>query len=150
MRPVGGGKRLERRRLRAIALLEQGQAPVEVARLRGVDWRSVRRWNAAYRRQGARGLAARPAPGRPSKLSPGQRRQLLRMLRRGAVASGFERDVWTYPRVAEVLRRRFGISYHVDHLGRLPRSLGWTPQRPPRRAPVLNYWIKWVPRRRKK
>ncbi|MGO9604505.1 MAG: helix-turn-helix domain-containing protein [Candidatus Binataceae bacterium] len=95
MRPVGSGKRLERRRLRAIALLEQGQAPVEVARLLGVDRRSVRRWNAAYRRQGAQGLAARPAPGRPSKLSARQRRQLLRILRRGAVASGFESDVWT-------------------------------------------------------
>ena len=150
MRPVGSGKRLERRRLRAVALLEQGQAPVEVARQLGVDRRSVRRWNAAYRRQGAQGLAARPAPGRPSKLSARQRRQLLRILRHGAAASGFERDVWTYPRVAEVLRRRFGISYHVDHLGRLLRSLGWTPQRPPRRAPVLNYWIKWVRGRRKK
>ncbi|MGO9449778.1 MAG: winged helix-turn-helix domain-containing protein [Candidatus Binataceae bacterium] len=32
---------------------------------------------------------------------------------------------------------RVGISCHVDHLGRLLRSLGWTPQRPPRRAPVL-------------
>ncbi|MGO9452434.1 MAG: IS630 family transposase [Candidatus Binataceae bacterium] len=150
MRPVGSGKGLERRRLRAIALLEQGQAPVEVARQLGVDRRSVRRWNAAYRQQGAQGLAARPAPGRPSKLSDSQRQQLLRMLRRGAAASGFERDVWTYPRVAEVLRRRFGISYHVDHLGRLLRSLGWTPQRPPRRAPVLIHQTTWVWRRREK
>ncbi|MGO9604389.1 MAG: winged helix-turn-helix domain-containing protein [Candidatus Binataceae bacterium] len=39
-------------------------------------------------------------------------------------------------RVAEVLRRGFGISYHVDHLRRLLRSRGWRPQRPPRRAPV--------------
>ena len=52
MRPVGDGKRLERRRQRAIALLKEGRAPVEVARLVGVDRRSVRRWHAAYRRQG--------------------------------------------------------------------------------------------------
>ncbi len=146
MRPVGSGKRLERRRLRAIALLEHGQAPVEVARQLGVDRRSVRRWNAAYRRQGAQGLAARLAPGRPSKLSARQRQQLLRMLRRGAAAGGFESDVWTYPRVAEVIRRRFGISYHVDHLGRLLRSLGWTP----RRTPVLIHQTTWVWPRRKK
>ena len=76
MRPVGNAQRLERRRRRAIALLKEGRAPVEVARLVGVDRCSVRRWNAAYRRRGAEGLAARPAPGRPSKLSARQRKQL--------------------------------------------------------------------------
>jgi transposase len=55
-------------------------------------------------------------------------------LLRGAAASGFESELWTCPRVAHVIRRRFGISYHVDHIGRLLRSLGWTPQRPAGRA----------------
>jgi transposase len=95
MRPEGSGKQLERRRRRAIALLREGRAPVEVARLVGADRRSVRRWHAAYRKQGARGLAARPVPGRPAKLSARQRRQLERMLLRGAAASGFESDLWT-------------------------------------------------------
>ena len=66
MRPEGSGRQLERRRLRAIALLEEGHAPVEVARLLGVDRRSVRRWNAAYRKQGAsdwRRGRCRAAPG---------------------------------------------------------------------------------------
>ncbi len=156
MRPVGNGQQLERRRQRAIMLLKEGLAPVEVARLVGVDRRSVRRWNAAYRRQGAGGLAARPVPGRPWKLTAHQREQLEVMLMRGAGASGFERDLWTCPRVAQVIRRHFGIAYHVDHIGRLLRSLGWTPQRPTRRAlerdeEGLQRWIKrdW-PRIKKK
>lgn len=87
MRPLGSGKQLERRRQRAIALLKEGRAPVEVARLVGVDRRSVRRWNASYRRHGAGGLAARPVPGRPSKLSARRRRHLEIILLRGAAAS---------------------------------------------------------------
>lgn len=134
MRPEGSGEQLERRRQRAIALLKEGRAPVEVARLIGVDRRSVRRWNAAHRKQGASGLAARPVPGRPWKLSARQREQLEQMLLRGAEASGFESDLWTCPRVAQAITHRFGIGYHVDHIGRLLRSLGWTPQRPTRRA----------------
>jgi transposase len=156
MRPEGSGKQLERRRQRAIALLKEGRAPVEVARLVGVDRRSVRRWNAAHRKQGAGGLAARPVPGRPSKLSVRQREQLETMLVRGAAANGFESDLWTCPRVAQVITRRFGIGYHVDHIGRLLRSLGWTPQRPTRRAlerdeDGIQRWIKqeW-PRIKKK
>jgi transposase len=125
---------LEERRQRAIALLKAGQAPVEVARLLGVDRRSVRRWQAVYRARGADGLAARVVPGRPSKLSARQRAQLEVILLRGAAANGFASDLWTCPRVAQVIRRRFRISYHVDHIGRLLRSLGWTPQRPTRRA----------------
>ena len=69
MRPAGSPAELERRRLRAVELLAQGHPPVEVARLVGVDRRSVRRWKAAYRKQGRRAIAARPACGRPPKLS---------------------------------------------------------------------------------
>ncbi len=156
MRPVGSGEWLERRRQRAIALLKEGLAPVEVARLVAVDRRSVRRWNAAYRVAGSGALAARPVPGRPSKLSARQRVQLEGILLRGASASGFESELWTCPRVAQVIGHRFGVSYHVDHIGRLLRSLGWTPQRPTRRAlerdeKGIQRWIKreW-PRIKKK
>ena len=156
MRPIGRGKDFERRRRRAIALLEEGRAPVEVARLIGVDRRSVRRWNAAYRKQGARGLAARPVPGRPTKLSAPERWQLEKTLLRGAAASGFQSNLWTCPRVAQVIKRQFGINYHVDHIGRLLRTLGWTPQRPTRRAlerdeQAIKRWVKqrW-PRIKKK
>jgi transposase len=156
MRPVGSGRQLERRRQRAIALLKEGHPPVEVARLVGVDRRSVRRWNAAYRKQGTEGLAARPVAGRPRKLSAPQRKRLEVMLMRGAAARGFESDLWTCARVAQVIRRRFGVSYHVDHIGRLLRSLGWTPQRPSRRAlerdeQAIQRWVKQVwPRIKKK
>jgi transposase len=74
----------------------------------------------------------------------------------GAQAAGFDNDLWTCPRVAQLIRQRFDIGYHVDHLGRLLRSLGWSPQRPERRARErdevqIGRWIKeqW-PRIKKK
>ena len=138
---------MERRRQRAIALLQDGRPPVEVARLVRVDRRSVRRWNAAHRQQGVAGVAARPVPGRPSKLTARHRARLEALLLRGAEASGFASDLWTCPRVAQVIRQRFGIRYHVDHIGRLLRALGWTPQRPTRRAwerdeAAIQRWVK--------
>lgn len=54
MRPSGSPEELERRRIRAVDLLGRGYAPVEVAHMVGVDRRSVRRWNAAYRKKGRR------------------------------------------------------------------------------------------------
>src|SRR3989442_4493298 len=80
MRPQGSPAELERRRLHAIELLQR-EIPVHVVAERlGVDRRSVRRWKRAYRGRGRGGLRARPAPGRPPKLTAAQRRQLVRLV----------------------------------------------------------------------
>lgn len=134
MRPTGSPEELERRRVRALALLDEGLQPVEVARRVGVDRRSVRRWKAAVREHGKAGVQARAAPGRPSKLTPARKRRLEALLLKGPLASGFDTDLWTCPRVAELIKQRLGIDYHVDHVGRLLHDLGWSPQKPARRA----------------
>lgn len=134
MRPHGSPKALERRRRRAIELLNQGFQPVEVASQLGVDRRSVRRWKATYQKGGATAIRAQPAPGRPSALDEKAKARLERLLLKGAKAAGFPTDLWTCPRVAEVIGERFGVEYHVDHIGRLLRGMGWSPQKPTRRA----------------
>jgi transposase len=147
MRPPGSAQELERRRRRAIELLQQGEPPAEVAQIVGCDRRSVRRWSAAFRKRGAPGLKARAAPGRPPRLDARARKSLERALLRGAVAAGFPTDLWTCPRVAQVIERRFAITYHVDHVCRLLHGLGWSPQKPQRRAverdeEEIQRWVK--------
>ncbi len=147
MRPCGSPEELERRRTRAIDLLQQGYPPVEVAQMVGVDRRSVRRWNAAYRARGLGGISLKPVPGRPSKLDQKARKKLEALLRKGAKAAGFPTDLWTCPRVGEVIRSRLGVGYHVDHIGRLLHSFGWSPQKPARRAverdeDLIEGWVK--------
>ncbi len=134
MRPSGSPEELERRRFRALALLQQGLSPVEVAQRVGVNRRSVRRWNSAARRQGREALRAQSAAGRPSRLSSRARQQLERALLRGAQAAGFPTDLWTCPRVAQLIQQRFGVRYHPDHVCRLLHALGFSPQKPARRA----------------
>lgn len=65
MRPIGSQQALERRRLRAMGMIEKGMMPVEVARKLGVDRRSVRRWKSFFRKRGIEGLKAKPILGRP-------------------------------------------------------------------------------------
>lgn len=156
MRPYGSPEKLERRRHQAMELLKEGLAPVEVARRLGVDRRSVRRWKAAHRQGGRQALKAKPAPGRPTKLDPPARAQLEKILLRGARAAGFPTDLWTCRRVRDVIAEHFGVRYHVRHLPRLLRALGWSPQKPQRRAlerneEAIQAWVKheW-PRIKKK
>lgn len=134
MRPSGSPKELERRRVRALQLLRQGLTPVEVARQLGVDRRSVRRWKAAARRRGEAGVRAKPTTGRPRRLAATDLKQLRGLLLQGAQSAGLPTDLWTCPRVAWLIKEHFGVRYHEDHVGRVLHGLGFSPQKPTRRA----------------
>src|SRR2546430_8353622 len=94
MRPQGSRAELERRRLRAIDLLQRDLPVHVVAERLGVDRRSVRRWKRAHRRQGRAGLRARPASGRPPKLTAAQRHRLARLVIARPEAAGSRTRVW--------------------------------------------------------
>lgn len=133
-RPMGAAEQLEERRRRALALVDKGYSLQEVGRLMDCAPSSVMRWRNARRRGGLRALVVRASPGRPPKLSPSRCRRLLKVLLKGALAYGYSTDLWTTARIAEVITRTFGVTYHRDHVGRLLQSLGWSHQKPERRA----------------
>lgn len=125
---------MERRRRRAARLLRSGRRVCDVARVVGADDSSVSRWKRALGWHGLRGLAARPAPGRPAGLDGPRRRRLARLLGRGPEAHGFPTGLWTLRRVAEVIERHFGRRYHPSSVWHILRAIPWTPQVPARRA----------------
>ena len=133
-RPKGSADMLEFRRRRALALLDEGRSLNEVARLLGCAPSSVMRWRDRRRRGGVKALKVGASPGRPSKLTALQRRQLIRLLLRGAMAHGYTTEVWTTGRITEVIEEHFSVTYHRDHVGRLLHGLGWSAQTPERRA----------------
>jgi transposase len=134
MRPSGSPQILQRRREQAMRLLQSGLQPVDVARRLGVDRRSVRRWKAAFRKAGSKGIASRHNTGRPARLTAQQRQRLRVVLLGGAREAGFPTDLWTCRRVGCLIRSEFGVGYHVGHVWRLLRSLGFSAQKPQRRA----------------
>jgi transposase len=70
-----------------------------------------------------------------------QRANLPDLMAKGAEASGFIGDVWTTARVAEVIRREFGVRHHPAHVSRILRALRWTAQRPVRRAQAVQAFL---------
>jgi transposase len=72
------------------------------------------------------------------RLTAEQKAQIPALLARGAEAYEFRGDVWTASRVAEVIKRTFGIRYHRDHVGKLMREAGWSRQKPVERASQRN------------
>jgi transposase len=134
MRPRGSAELLEDRRHRALRLLDEGLSLNEVGRRIGCAPSSVLRWRNRLADEGPEGLAVRSAPGRPPKLSESQLRRLVRILLKGALARGYRTELWTTARIAEVIEEAFGVQYHRDQVGRLMHRLGWSSQKPERRA----------------
>jgi transposase len=134
MRPHGSPADLEARRRRAVALLDKGLGVREVARQIHCSPASVSRWQAEVRVRGPEALRPKPTPGRPPRVTPRQRTRLLQSLLKGAKAHGFSTDLWTLPRVAEVIARTYGVRYHPAHVWRILRGEGWSCQKPERRA----------------
>jgi transposase len=87
--PTGIAEELERRRREAIALLQDGFMPVDVAPRLGANRRSVLRWRASYVENDKQGMTARPAPGRRSRLHAEATGRREALLRGGARACGF-------------------------------------------------------------
>jgi len=134
MRPCGSPKALEARRQRVVALLEQDLSLHEIARRLGCHASSVLRWRNAWRRGGWAGLKAKPAAGRPPRLTATQKARLVRLLTQGAMAHGYRTELWTTQRIATLIERRLGVCYHRNHVGKLLHQLGWSHQTPERRA----------------
>lgn len=124
----------EARRIRAWELYQQGWPQKQIAAALGVSGGAVSLWVATGRESGVEALRNKPHPGAKPKLTAEQRAQLPELLQRGAPAFGFIGDVWTQARIAAVIKREFGVTYHPDHIGRLLRSIGWSFQKPIERA----------------
>ena len=117
-----------------------------IAEALGVSKGAVSRWLKRAREGGVEALYRQPPPGPAPRLTTDQLAQLPSLLARGAEAFGFIGEVWTAKRVAAVIREEFHVGYHPDHVGRLLRAAGWSPQKPIRRATqrdeaALERWI---------
>jgi transposase len=128
----------EGRRLRAWDLHQQGWPQKQIAAALGVSAGAVSQWIVRGRAGAQDALRNRSRPGATPKITQEQRELLPDLLRRGAQAYGFVGDVWTQARIASVIKREFGVSYHPDHIGRLLRSIGWSVQQPIERATERN------------
>jgi len=124
----------EGRRLRALELKERGWKQTQIADALGVTEGAVSQWMKRAREEGVEGLRHKPPPGATPRLSEEARAKLPELLAQGAQAHGFRGEVWTCERVARVIRKEFGVSYHPAHVSRLLKALRHSLQKPQRRA----------------
>src|SRR5262245_36968189 len=134
MRTEGSPNELENRRRLAVQRVLDGYSTQEVADFLGVDPSSVRRWVAAFRSQGSESLIARPVSGRPPTLTLTQEKIVRRWLGNSPSEHGFETELWTARRLAQLIHEEFGTRLTPRYLSGWLQDRGFSPQKP-RRVP---------------
>jgi transposase len=74
------------------------------------------------------------ALGAAPKLTQAQLEELKGLLVQGALAHGFETDNWGRGRVLELIRLKFGVVFHVSHMSKLLKRMGFSLQKPKTRS----------------
>ena len=138
---------MEKRRMKAAGMYEKGKTQAEVARSLGVSRQSASRWYHAWSTEGREGLKAAGRAGRSPRITPDQLAKVERRLLEGPGGHGYKSDLWTLPRIAAVIEEVTGVRYHPGHVWRIVRSMGWSCQKPTKRAAerdeaAIARWVK--------
>ncbi len=146
MRNKGSPADLEHRRCLAVRRLLEGVSIQEVAEFLEVEPRSVQRWWSVFSERGWDGLASGGKAGRPRKLTPTQEKIVLRWLQDKPTDFGFDTELWTCRRLAQLIGEEWGIRLHPRYLSTWLRQRDFTPQKPQRvprerRNEVLAQWL---------
>lgn len=136
-----------KRRVRAARLLLAGKSPPEVARLVGAPRQTVYRWRDVLEAGGMDALREMSKGGRPARLGAAELSRLYVALLEGAEVHGFATPLWTLKRVRLWIEREFGVRYSEVHVWRLLGQLGFSNQKPDRRAlerdeAAIEHWRK--------
>jgi transposase len=134
MRSKGTAAELEARRITAVRRVKEGWSQKDVATFLGVHPVTIAKWVARHREDGNDGLKAKPTPGRPRFLTSDQERKVLGWLDESPTQHGFDTNLWTARRVAELIRKKFGVQFHPNYLREWLSKRNYTPQKPARRA----------------
>ena len=114
--------------------LKSGKTYRAVATKVGASLSSVVRWHQVYRKHGNHGLKPKPVPGRPARMTTREKQRLVQLLVAGPLKAGYSTDVWTLPWIAQMIRKHWGIRYCLSNVWKLMAALGWSCQKPERRA----------------
>ncbi len=117
-------------RILAILALDEGLDLEEVAQVFKVSMQTLRNWVKRLMAQGIEALLQfNKSPGRPSKLTKTQRRELCELIDAGPAAAGFVGNCWRSPMIQRLIEQRFGVLYSVHYLSELLKALGLTYQK---------------------
>lgn len=127
-------KQEESLRVQGVEMVLGGMTQADVGEELSVHPHTVAHWMSIFRAQGKEGLLWSGREGRPALMDNEQKEQLKEIMAKGPTPYGYTIGLWTLPRVAQVIHQEFGITYSEAHVWKILQAIGWSCQRPTKRA----------------
>ena len=117
------------KRVQAILMILEKINFKTISKSLGVSEETIRMWLRAFLLKGINFLKIRKSPGRPPKLTKGQKKQLSKIIEEGPEKFGFMGGCWRTPMVQQIIEKEFGVTYSCFYISRLLAysSHNWRP-----------------------
>jgi transposase len=136
MKSFATSAEIQAKRDEAVALFEQGLSKADIARQLDVARKNVSQWFQKWQQGGPDALRVRR--GAESRLTDEQWQQIVDALLQGPQAHGYDTQLWTLERIADLIFSLTGVRYNSNYVAALMHAHGWSVQKPERRAKERN------------
>ena len=117
------------KRIRGLLAIVDGMTVSDAAHMLALGEQTVRDFLNHFLWRGVASLAYKRPPGRPSKLTKTQRKELTALIKAGPQASGYPSGCWSATIIQDLLQRHFGVVYHPHYICTLWHNLGFSYQK---------------------
>jgi transposase len=117
------------KRIHALLALAEDMSVRDVAEMLHLGEQTVRDYRNRFLLNRMASLTYKCPPGRPSKLTKTQRRELAEVIKAGPQAAGYTSGCWNTPMMQDLIQTRLGVSYHPHYLATLLHNLGFSYQK---------------------
>lgn len=131
-------KALEDRRLTAGKLFHKGVSQAEIAAKLNVTAAAVCKWHAEWEARKEKGLLSKGPTGADPILNTKKRQALKQAILSGPAKAGYATDFWTLERIRALAKKKLRIDLGTTSVWRTMISLGFSVQKPERRARERN------------
>jgi transposase len=117
------------KRIMAVLAVVDGALYSTIASTLNISEESIRLWVNAFLLKGVKSFNYKKPPGKPSKLTKAQRKQLDQLISQGPEKSGFPGACWRSPMIQWLIYEKFGVEYSVFYIPQLLKNMGFSYQK---------------------
>lgn len=108
---------------------EEALSLKEIGKLVDRSPETVRNWLTDYILDGIQSIKAKSSPGRPSKLTKSQLKDLSSVLSRSPTDAGYSSGCWNAAIIVDLIKKLFKVSYSVKYLPQLLARMNFSYQK---------------------
>ena len=117
------------KRIMSILMISEGDGINKISSILQVSAESVRTWLKNYMVKGIAGLHSKKSPGRKSKLTKTQQKELAKLIEEGPKKAGFPGGCWRTPMIQHLIQEKFGVFYNARYISELLKNMGFSYQK---------------------